>query len=68
MIVLQRRRMRQLERLQGSLTVGDRVRTIGGIYGTILDVRDDRFVLDTGHGARLEVARRAVAERIGEDE
>jgi preprotein translocase subunit YajC len=60
----QRRRMKAMEDLRSSIDVGSEVRTVGGIYGTILELDDEVVVLDTGGGGRLRVARRAVAENL----
>ena len=49
------------------LEVGDEVRTIGGIYGTIRSEDDDTFTLDIGGGSTMRVAKRAISERIGDD-
>jgi len=63
----QRRRVRAVEDLRKSIEVGSEIRTVGGIYGTVIEMDDEIVVLDTGGGGRLRVARRAVAETIGGD-
>jgi preprotein translocase subunit YajC len=60
----QRRRAREMEALRSSIVVGSEVRTVGGIYGTVLELDDETVVLDTGGGGRLRLARRAVAEKL----
>ena len=51
MIIPQRRRDKKVKDMLSSLKAGDRVRTIGGIYGTIVDVDADNNV------ATIESAR-----------
>ena len=51
----------------GSALVGDEVRTIGGIYGTIRSEDDETFTIDIGGGSTMRMAKRAIAERIGDD-
>jgi preprotein translocase subunit YajC len=63
----QRRRMKAMEDLRSSIDVGSEVRTVGGIYGTVLELDDEVVVLDIGGGGRLRVARRAVAEKLSTD-
>lgn len=64
----QRRRRKQMDELRDSIGVGDEVRTIGGIYGTVRQELDDVFVIDLGGGTTMRVNKRAVAEKIGDDE
>lgn len=63
MIRPQRRRAAKQEDLVTSLEVGDKVRTVGGIRGTIESLTDDTFVLRLAEGS-IEIERRAVAARI----
>ncbi|MBR4863832.1 MAG: preprotein translocase subunit YajC [Oscillospiraceae bacterium] len=42
------KRKKEAEELRSSVKVGDRVTTIGGITGTVVSVKDDKFVLETG--------------------
>ena len=48
MIIPQRRRDKKVKAMLNALKPGDRVRTIGGIYGTISSIRDDVVVLAVG--------------------
>jgi preprotein translocase subunit YajC len=62
----QRRRQKKTKEMQSSMGIGDDVRTIGGIIGTIVGDEDDIFVLDLG-GSTMRVVKRAVAERLTKD-
>ena len=42
------KRKKENEQLRGSIKNGDKVVTIGGITGKVVDVKEDRFVLETG--------------------
>ena len=69
MVMLPRRRQAKKAReLLGAITVGDDIRTIGGIYGRVRSEDDDTYTIDLGGGNTMRIAKRAVAERIGEDE
>jgi preprotein translocase subunit YajC len=54
-----------MEAVRNSVEVGSEVRTVGGIFGTVVVADDEIIVLDTGEGSRLRIARRAIAETIG---
>ncbi len=51
-----------------ALKKNDRVRTIGGILGTVLDVRDDEIVLkiDEATNTKMRIVPSAVATVLGE--
>lgn len=67
LVLPQRRRAKKAQELRDSIEIGDEVRTIGGIYGTIRSEDDDTFTLDIGGGSTMRVAKRAISERIGDD-
>ncbi len=54
-----RRKERQL--MIDSLKRHDRVVTIGGLYGEVLDVHEDRVVLKISDGVKVEVAKSAIS-------
>lgn len=63
MIVPQRKRDKKIKDMLASLKPGDRVRTIGGIYGTISSIKDDVVVLAVGPEAvKLVFARGAISQ------
>ena len=62
MIIPQRKRDKQIKDMLASIKVGDRVRTIGGIYGTVTNIKDDIITISVGPDkARLVFARGAIA-------
>lgn len=63
MIIPQRRREKKVKDMLGSLKQGDRVRTIGGIYGTISSIKDDVIILSVGPDkVKLVFARGAISQ------
>ena len=42
------KRKKEAEQLRSSVKNGDKITTIGGIVGTVVDVKSDRFVIETG--------------------
>ena len=62
MIIPQRKRDKKIKDMLASIKVGDRVRTIGGIYGTVTNIKDDIITISVGPDkARLVFARCAIA-------
>ena len=41
------KRKKEAENMRSSVKVGDKVTTIGGIVGTVVDIKDDKFVIET---------------------
>ena len=42
------KRKKEAEQMRSAVKKGDKVVTIGGIIGTVVDVKDNKFVLETG--------------------
>ncbi len=42
------KRKKEAEQMRSNVKVGDRITTIGGITGTVVNVKDDRFVIESG--------------------
>lgn len=62
MIIPQRRRDKKVKQMLNAIKPGDRVRTIGGIYGTIGSIKDDVVTLIVGPDkVRLVFARGAIS-------
>ncbi len=67
LILPQRRRQKKMQQMRTSISVGDEVRTIGGIIGTVVAESGDEFTVDIG-GQHLRVVKQAIAEKLGSDE
>ena len=48
MIRPENKRKKEAEQMRSAMKNGDKVTTIGGITGTVVDVKSDRFVLESG--------------------
>ena len=56
------KRKKQAEQMRSSVKVGDEVTTIGGIIGTVVSVKDDKFVMETSADlVRIEFAKWAIS-------
>lgn len=63
----QKQRVRAQQALVSSLSVGDEVMTIGGIFGRIVALRDDEATIETTPGTLLRCRRSAIAGRTDPD-
>jgi len=61
MVLPQIRRNKKLKNFREALKKGDKVVTIGGIHGKILEVRTNTFVIDTEGGGKLTLEKSAVS-------
>lgn len=57
LIAPQRKKQKEHEKLLKELKSGDDVVTTGGIYGTIVTVKDDRFVIRIGDNTKVEIGK-----------
>ena len=57
MIAPQRKKQKAMDAMLASLKTGDDVLTSGGIFGTITNVKDDRFVVRIAENVKVEVPR-----------
>ena len=48
MIRPENKRKKEAEQMRNDLKVGDEITTIGGIKGTVVHIKDDKFVIETG--------------------
>ena len=55
-----RRRQKKLQMMIDNLKAGDKVITSGGIYGTIVGIKDDRIQLRIAENVKVEMSRSAV--------
>ena len=62
MIRPENKRKKEAEQTRNSLKVGDQVTTIGGIVGTVVSIKDDKFVMETSADqVRIEFAKWAIS-------
>ncbi len=47
MIRPENKRKKEAEEMRSSVKVGDKIVTIGGIVGVVVDVKEDKFVIET---------------------
>ena len=61
MIRPESKRKKEAEQMRAAMKVGDEIVTIGGITGKVVQVKDDKFVIETGADqVRIEFAKWAL--------
>ena len=59
------KRKKEAEQMRSSVKKGDQITTIGGIVGTVVDVKEDKFVMETGADqVRIELAKWALSTNV----
>ncbi len=61
LIAPMRKRQKQQEQMIAGLKAGDHVLTAGGIYGTIVGIKDDRLTLRIADQVKVDVAKSSVS-------
>jgi preprotein translocase subunit YajC len=64
-----KKRQQEHSKMVAGLKKNDRIRTIGGILGTVLDVRDDEIVIkiDESNNTKMRVIPSAIASVLSDD-
>lgn len=67
LIAPQRKKQKKHQQMISQLESGTDVITSGGIYGTITNVKEDRFVLKIADNTKIEIAKSSVATVLSKD-
>lgn len=62
MIRPQQKKQKELARFRNSLQKGDKIVTIGGIYGIVSDVREKYIEIEVDNGVKLRIDRNAIVK------
>lgn len=60
----QKAKQRAAQDMLNRLAPGDEIVTVGGIYGDVVEVDDQKVVLEIAEDVHIEVARRAIASIV----
>ncbi|MFC2114488.1 preprotein translocase subunit YajC, partial [Bacteroidota bacterium] len=61
MIRPQSKKAKEQKNFKSLIKKGDKIITIGGIYGKILEIRDNDFIIEVGNGIKLTIQKEAVS-------
>jgi preprotein translocase subunit YajC len=67
-IAPQRKRQKQHDKMLTELQSGDDIITSGGIFGTITNVKEDRFVVRIADSTKIEISRSSVGSKRSDSE
>ena len=62
----QAKQQKELAKMQAGLKKNDEVVTIGGVHGTVVNLKEETVTLRVDDNVRLEVDKTAVARRVKE--
>mgnify|MGYP001090155282 CR=1 FL=1 len=61
----QKKKEKQIQEMRNSIKEGDEISTIGGIYGKVLNTKDDIVTIEVGADkVKLKIARWAIGKVI----
>lgn len=60
----QQKREKDRKEMLNDLREGDQIVTIGGIYGKILEIKEDIVILEVGDKLKIKVAKTAIGNAI----
>ena len=66
MIRPQQKRQKELNNFRESLKKGDKVVTVGGIYGTVLEVNDNKVMLEIDKDVKIKVDKASLVKDFSE--
>ena len=64
LIAPQRKKQKKHYQMIKSLEKGARIKTVGGMFGTITGVKDDCFVIRIAENVKVEISREAVSAKL----
>lgn len=62
MIRPQRKQQKELQTFRDGLKKGDKVVTVGGIYGTVVEVKENSLLLEVDRDVKIRVAKSSVVK------
>jgi preprotein translocase YajC subunit len=64
----QRRRQQNAQNVQRAVVNGSRIRTVHGIYGTVVDGDDRNVIVEVAPGVNIKMLRQAIGQVVPDDE
>lgn len=66
MIRPQRKQQKELQKFRDGLQKGDKVVTVGGIYGTVADIKDKSVLIEVDKDVKLRVDKNSLVKDYSE--
>ncbi len=62
----QQKKQKELNQFRASLKKGDKIVTVGGIYGVVSEVRDDKLIVEIDSNVKILVDKAAVVKDMAD--
>ncbi len=62
MIRPQRKQQKELQAFRDGLKKGDKVVTVGGIYGTVAEIRENHVLIEVDNNVKIRVSKQALVK------
>lgn len=66
MIRPQRKQQKELQNFRNSLKKGDKVVTVGGIYGTVTEIKEKSVLIEVDNGVKIRVDKNSLVKDFSE--
>ena len=66
MIRPQRKQQKELQNFRDSLKKGDKVVTVGGIYGTVAEIKENTVLIEVDNNVKIRVSKNALVKDFAE--
>ncbi|MCM1178511.1 MAG: preprotein translocase subunit YajC [Bacteroides sp.] len=66
MIRPQRKQQKELQKFRDGLKKGDKIVTVGGIYGTISEVKEKTLIIEVDNNVKIKVDKNSVVKDFSE--
>ena len=68
MIRPQRKQQKELQAFRDGLKKGDKVVTIGGIYGTVCEIKDATVLIEVDNNVKIRVSKQALVKDFSDSQ
>ncbi|MBC8481660.1 MAG: preprotein translocase subunit YajC [Planctomycetes bacterium] len=64
-----KKQQKEHKKMVQKLSKNDRIRTIGGIMGTVVDIKDDEIVLkvDESNNTKIRITKNAIGKNLSQE-
>lgn len=64
LILPQQRKQKKHQQMIDELKIGDEIVTLGGMYGKIVEIKAETFLLEVARNTQVRVSRNAVSHKV----
>ena len=60
MIRPSKKQQKKEEAMRNSIEIGDEIITIGGIYGRVVGIKEESFIIESANQCRIQISKMAI--------